>query len=126
GISFADFKSNVGLFKTPGGIFWLNPNLLDITRNAAGYVTTSKIKAGLLAAPTPGTFGNFPVNSLSGHRYVNYDVSLTKRLPITERVRLEMKAKFLNILNHPNFIIPTQNVDSTTFGMITSQRGIAR
>ncbi|PYS41834.1 MAG: hypothetical protein DMF71_10555, partial [Acidobacteria bacterium] len=104
GISFADFKNNVGLFKTAGGVFFINPNILDITYNAAGKVATSKIKAGLITAPAPGTFGNFPINSLDGPRYFNFDFSVTKRIPITERVRFEIKATAINILNHPNFI----------------------
>jgi Carboxypeptidase regulatory-like domain/TonB dependent receptor len=126
GISFADFKKNVGIFKTPAGVFFINPNLLDITLNAAGHAATSKLKAGLMAAPAPGTFGNFPVNSLSGPKYFNLDMSLIKRIPITETVRFELKVTAINILNHPNFVYGTQNFDSTTFGLITAQRGNSR
>ena len=135
GISFEDFKKNVGLFKTPAGVFFINPAILDITTNAAGKVTTSKLKAGLMSAPAPGTFGNFPVNSLSGPKYFNLDMSLIKRIPITERVRFELKVTAINILNHPNFIFPNTatggttnaiNFDSTTFGLITFQRGNSR
>jgi Carboxypeptidase regulatory-like domain/TonB dependent receptor len=135
GISYQDFKNNVGIFKTPAGVFFINPNLLDITTNAAGHVATSKLKAGLMTAPAPGTFGNFPVNSLSGPKYFNLDMSLIKRIPITETVRFELKVTAINILNHPNFIFPATatggttnaiNFDSTTFGLITFQRGNSR
>src|SRR5215471_5716149 len=135
GITFDQFKKNVGLFKTPGGIFFINPNLLDITRNPNGTVKTSTLKAGLMTAPAPGTFGNFPVNSLSGPRYFNLDMSIIKRIPITERVRFELKVTAINVLNHPNFIFPATatggttnaiNFDSTTFGLVTFQRGNSR
>jgi hypothetical protein len=126
GISFTDFKNNVGLFKVPSGVFFVNPNILDITYNSAGKVATSKLKAGLMTAPAPGTFGNFPVNSLTGPNYFDLDISVTKRIPITERVRFEIKATFINILNHPNFVVANQNFDSTTFGLITTQRGNPR
>jgi hypothetical protein len=135
GISFADFKKNVGLFKTPGGIFFINPNLLDLTRDASGKVTTSKLKAGLMTAPAPGTFGDFPVNSLSGPSYFQLDMSLIKRIRITERVRFELKATAINILNHPTFVFPVNstgggtnalNFDSTTFGLVTVQRNTSR
>ncbi len=126
GISFADFKNNVGLFKTPAGVFFINPAILDITLNSAGKVATSKLKAGLMTAPAPGTFGNFPVNSLDGPQYFNFDFSVTKRIPFTERVRFEIKATAINILNHPNFVFGTQNFDSTAFGLVTTQRGNAR
>ncbi len=135
GISFADFKKNVGLFKTPGGIFFINPNLLDLTRDASGKVTTSKLKAGLMTAPAPGTFGDFPVNGLSGPKYFQLDMSVIKRIRITERVRFELKATAINILNHPAFIFPVNstgggtnvlNFDSTTFGLVTVQRNTSR
>ncbi len=126
GISFADFKSNVGLYKDPRGVFFINPNLLNITVNAAGKATGSTLKTGLLTAPAPGTFGNFPVNSLDGPKYFDFDFSVTKRIPITERVRFEIKSTFINVLNHPNFIYGTQNFDATTFGLITTQRGTVR
>jgi hypothetical protein len=131
GINFEEFKKNVGLFFDKGGVFFVNPAILDITYNAAGKVATSKLKPGLMTAPAPGTFGNFPVNSLSGPNYFNLDISVTKRIPITERVKFEVKVTAINILNHANFVFPgnnvsNQNFDSTTFGLITTQRGTAR
>jgi len=139
GITFEEFKKNLGLFFDKGGVFFINPALLDITYFTSGpnigKVATSKLKPGLMSAPAPGTFGNFPVNSLSGPSYVNLDLSVTKRIPITERVSFEIKATAINILNHPNFVFPVgntgnfvqnQNFDSTTFGLITGQRGTAR
>ncbi|MGB7209885.1 MAG: hypothetical protein WBD27_14585, partial [Pyrinomonadaceae bacterium] len=126
GISFEEFKKNVGLFKTPGGVLFINPDLLDITYTPAGKIATSRLKAGLLGSPAPGTFGNFPLNSLNGPSYFNLDVSVTKRIPITERVRFEIKLTSINVLNYANFIYGAQNFDSTTFGLITTQRGDAR
>jgi hypothetical protein len=126
GITFNDFKKNTGLFFDKGGVFFVNPALLDITYNSAGKVATSKLKAGLMTAPAPGTFGNFPVNSLNGPNYWNLDMSVTKRIPITETVKLEFKATAINIFNHPNFVFGSQNFDSTTFGLVTTQRGTAR
>jgi hypothetical protein len=88
-----------------------------------------------MAAPAAGTFGNFPVNGLDGPSYFNFDLSFTKRLRITERVRFELKGTAINILNHPNFIFPALatgvgtnviNFDSTSFGRVTAQRGGSR
>ena len=126
GISFEDFKKNVGLFKTPGGILFINPDILDLTFNSAGKIATSRLKSGLMSSPAPGTFGNFPVNSLDGPQYWNFDFSLIKRIPITEKVRLEFKVTAINILNHANFIYGTTSFDSSTFGLITTQRGGSR
>jgi hypothetical protein len=126
GITFDEFRNNVGLFRDRGGVFFINPALLDITYNAAGKVQTSRLKPGLMTAPAPGTFGNFPVNSINGPSYFNFDLSVTKRIPITEGIRFEFKATAINVLNHPNFVYGGQNFDSTTFGLVTTQRGTAR
>lgn len=123
GISFEEFKKNVGLFKTPAGVFFINPAILDITLDKKNKVATSQLKPGLMTAPSPGTFGNFPVNSLNGPNYFNFDLSVTKRIPLAERVRFEIKVTAINVLNHPNFVFGNQNFDSTTFGLITTQRG---
>src|SRR5204862_7696749 len=124
--SFEEFKKNVGLFRTPTGVYFINPAILNIVTNSAGQFVSSQIKPGILAAPAPGVFGNFPINSLNGPHYFDIDMSLVKRIPITERVKGELKTTFLNILNNPNFVYATQNFDSTSFGRITSQSGNPR
>ncbi len=126
GITFEEFKQNLGLFFDKGGVLFVNPKLLDITYNSAGKIATSRLKPGLMAAPAPGTIGNFPVNSLSGPNYFNLDISVTKRIPITETVKFEFKVTAINILNHANFTYGGSAFDSTAFGLITAQRGTAR
>jgi hypothetical protein len=126
GMSFEEFKKNLGVFRTPTGVYFINPDLLTITTNAAGAFESSSPRPGLFAVPAPGTFGNFPINSLSGPRYFNIDASLVKRIPITERVKGELKTTFINVLNNPNFVYNTQDFDSTNFGRITAQSGSPR
>jgi hypothetical protein len=126
GISFADFKKDVGLFKVPGGTLFINPAILDLTFNSAGKITSSKLKAGYMSAPAPGTFGNFPYLSINGPQYFNLDMSLTKRIPITERVRFEFKVTALNLLNRAEFNYGNTAFDSTQFGVITTQKNTSR
>ncbi|HSD45560.1 MAG TPA: TonB-dependent receptor [Pyrinomonadaceae bacterium] len=126
GISFEEFKKNIGIFRHATGVYFINPELLNITTNAAGQFVSSTIKPGLLSAPAPGVFGNFPINSLNGPRYFNIDASLVKRIPITETVKGELKTTFINLLNNPNFIYNGQAFDSTSFGRITGTSGNSR
>jgi hypothetical protein len=126
GMTFEEFKNNVGIFRTPGGVFWFNPDLLDITLSpTTGRVLTSTLKPGLLGQPAPGTFGNFPMNSIDSGKYYNIDMSVTKRFPISERVSFELKTTFINILNNPNFIYGNTQFDATNFGRITATFGTA-
>jgi hypothetical protein len=56
----------------------------------------------------PGTrhFGNLRRTSLRGLPYKNWDVSFYKNTKITDRVDLQLRAEFFNIVNHPNFASP--------------------
>ncbi|MFN0138910.1 MAG: carboxypeptidase regulatory-like domain-containing protein [Pyrinomonadaceae bacterium] len=127
GITFEEFKKNIGVFRRPEGIYFINPDLLNITTNTTtGRFVSSTLKPGLLGAPAPGTFGNFPLNSLNGPNFFNVDMSLVKRIPVTETVRLELKTTLINALNHPSFVYNGNAFDSTSFGLITSQSGSQR
>jgi hypothetical protein len=121
GISFAEFKKNLGVFRTPVGVFFVNPAILNIvTDPITGKFVSSSLKPGLLGAPAPGTFGNFPLNGLSGPHYFNLDLAVVKRWSVTERLKVELKTTLINALNHANFVYGTQNFDATNFGQITT------
>ncbi len=126
GMTFEEFKKNVGVFRTPAGVFWFNPDQLNITLNAQGRVATSTIKPGILAQPAAGAFGNFPLNSINAGTFFNLDSSVTKRFPIREGMTFEIKTTFINILNNANFTYGTTQFDSTSFGRITGTTGSQR
>jgi len=56
----------------------------------------------------PGTqhFGSLGRNSLIGPAYRNFDLSIFKTTPISEQVKVELRAEIFNIFNHPNFSSP--------------------
>lgn len=126
GVTFDQFKKFFGLFKTPAGVFFVDPSILNITTNSTGQFVSSTLKPGFLKAPEPGTFGNFPINSLNGPRFFNLDLSVTKRLRVQERITLELKTTFINALNHANFVFGTQTFDDEAFGRINSTSGSER
>jgi len=51
-------------------------------------------------------FGNLGRNALHGPQFKQWDFSLYKTTAISERVNLQLRAEFFNILNHPNFANP--------------------
>jgi hypothetical protein len=57
----------------------------------------------VMTPPSPGQFGSMGRNVVYGPDYVNLDFSVIKTFTYRERVRLELRGEFFNILNHPNF-----------------------
>jgi hypothetical protein len=124
GASFQDIENAVGIFKTSDGVFFFDPNMLNITRNSAGQFTGATLKPGLLAAPAPGAFGNFPRNSINGPGYSQVDLSLTKRTRVYEKADVEFKFNLINAFNHANFAFSSLNFDAANFGRISATRGV--
>ncbi|PYT18380.1 MAG: hypothetical protein DMG59_04500 [Acidobacteria bacterium] len=50
-------------------------------------------------------------------------MGFAKDFPIRERLRLKFEGSFSNLPNHPNLNDPGTNVQSSSFGRITSARG---
>jgi hypothetical protein len=60
--------------------------------------------------------GNTPRNSFRGPNYFDTDLTLQKDFHATERIMFSLGASAYNVLNHPNFDIPINNVHSGLFG----------
>jgi hypothetical protein len=56
--------------------------------------------------PAAGSVGNVGRNSASGTNFWDFDMGVLKVFSINERFRLQFRAEFFNILNHPNFENP--------------------
>jgi hypothetical protein len=62
-------------------------------------------------------FGQSLRNVYRGPGQENFDFSVTKFIPITERQKLEFRTEFFNIFNHTNFANPV-GVYGSTFGQV--------
>jgi len=63
------------------------------------YISGSTV----LTPPANGTFGDMGRNIFRGPDFTNWDFSVSKSTRLGERVTLQLRAEFFNILNHPNF-----------------------
>jgi hypothetical protein len=66
--------------------------------------------------PKTGTFGNVGRNTMTGPGMHNWDVSLSKRMPVSEGKTLQFRAEVFNIANHPQFALPDADASSAQFG----------
>lgn len=68
--------------------------------------------------------GNLGRNIFRGPFQTNHDLSLTKITRITERINIEFRAEFFNILNHPAFQSPQAAGGSLgNYGLVDVQSG---
>jgi hypothetical protein len=109
GPQFASVRPGVPLYShdpipgitQPGTMQWLNP---------AAFVSTVDPSTGACAggdSPQTCQIGNLGRNVLRGPQFFWTDLYLTKRLALTERLSLRLDGQFFNLLNHPNFALPT-------------------
>ena len=61
-------------------------------------------------APATGTYGNVSRDALTGPGLSELDFSAAKTSTITERIHLQFRAEFFNILNHTNLSTPNEVV----------------
>jgi hypothetical protein len=70
------------------------------------------------AASAQHDYGNIARNAFRGPGYFDTDLTLNKTFAIRERLRLLIGANAFNILNHPNFDLPANNIAGGNFGTI--------
>jgi hypothetical protein len=87
--------------------------------NLAGH-TPCLTTADFATAATQTDWGNTKPNSFRGPGFFSISSQLGKSIPVTEGTHFEIGADAYNLLNHPNFGLPTSDVNSGSFGLITS------
>jgi len=77
--------------------------------------------------PAAFTFGNSGRNSLRADWFKNFDVSLFRDFPFTEKIKLQFQAAAFNVTNTPTWGIPVNDLNNPKqFGSITSTRSTQR
>jgi hypothetical protein len=105
--------SNPCTGRTRTGNFWFNPG----TVTCLGFPSSGTA----IANAALRTYGSLPRNAFRGPGRTNLDLAISKMTPlIGERLKMEFKAEFFNILNHTEFANPSTNVASSLFGQITT------
>jgi len=63
--------------------------------------------------PQPGTFGNLGRWALHGPSLNQFDLTLQKRFAITEKINIEFRSEFYNLLNRANFANPPARLNDS-------------
>ena len=74
--------------------------------------------------PASGTYGNVSRDALTGPPLSSLDFSATRSAHLTERLGLQFRAEFFNILNHTNLLTPNPVVYSSATSGISPTAGL--
>jgi hypothetical protein len=116
------------------GVTYLNGLTIVTDPQVAGLSSTlqptSTLKAiasssgtPLLVNALPGALGALGFGTLTGPGAYRLDMNLVKRFKISERFNAQVGIVGQNVLNHEVFSAPSLNINSTSFGRITSSAG---
>jgi hypothetical protein len=124
-------KVGNGVIYFPGATQTADPQVAGIAAGAANgnlqaLSTLRSISINgtpALINAAPGSVGGLAYGSLNGPGGFRLDFNLLKRIKLTERFTMELRATATNLTNSPVFGSPQININSTTFGHITGDAG---
>src|SRR3984957_6487444 len=100
------------------------PNLVSgANPNAApsgGRTPSQWFNTANFTAPASLTQGNLADNTNYGPPLRNFDLSIFKDFPFTERIRMQFRTEIFNLTNTPQYNFPNSSYGSSTFGQVTS------
>jgi hypothetical protein len=119
GITAQQIQEMLHIRKMPNGQVFYFPASLIASNGAAN-------SAFIRSCSTPGQLCERPF--LYGPMFYRADISVIKNFKITERIKLQYRAEFLNAFNNINFFfpgnettsVPSTTITTTSFGRVTN------
>jgi hypothetical protein len=108
--AFVNGQSTPALFRpdqVSGQPVWLNDH------NAPGG---KELNPAAFAIPSAFGQGSEGRNNIRGFPLLEMDLAVRRQFNITEKVRLQFRAEGFNIINHPNFGNPLNNIGTCSLG----------
>jgi hypothetical protein len=100
----------------------VGPVVIQNPRQAGPNGANTYFLPGAFTSAILGTFGNSNRRFFHGPGLVNTDFGISKRVPLTESMAIEVRGEFFNLFNHTQFNPPNGNFSSSLFGVITNAR----
>jgi hypothetical protein len=103
----------VGDWRTVPGGQSASPVFVNGVYQSGGWINRAAF------APRVGLIGNVGRNLIEMPGTQNFNLSLMKRVQLTEKFRMQLRGEVFNLFNHPNFRTLVTNFNASNFGALT-------
>jgi len=122
-LTAGQIKSLLGVYKKGSTVYGINPSAINPSNGegvAADAIPFAPFAGEAFTNPGPGQVGILSPFFFTGPKFFDLDFAVTKDTRIHERLVLQFRTSFFNLFNTVNFSNPQGNINSTTFGQISS------
>ncbi len=121
-LSANEIKSLLGVYKVEDKIYWIDPKIIGTDGRAVGpdNQANSGFAGQVFFNPKAGEVGNLPILAFDGPSQFRIDMALSKMISLPGRYRVELKGEAFNLTNTPSFFRGDIDINSVTFGRLTS------
>jgi hypothetical protein len=120
GNGFVQYFPSLTTQRAPVPNFGGDATLPGVFTNQVVVDSTGRI---VLQNPAPGTTGNLAQRIFQGPANMRFDAAISKRVRIGESKSFTLRADAVNFLNHPVWGNPNTDINSASFGRITTATG---
>jgi hypothetical protein len=89
-------------WKSTPGLVYINSNCFKVPM-ATPEIASQCVPFSKVVASCANLLGNAGRNSIVGPGLFNFDLSAYKNFKISERIKVQFRAEFFNVLNHPSY-----------------------
>jgi hypothetical protein len=106
------------------GYFWFDPGSFSYAQCPPAPTTCQPSStmfpndSQAVSDPAVRTYGTLPRNYFRGPGVFNINLAFSKTTSLTDRLNMETRADFFNLLNHTEYLTPNTNISSPTFGQL--------
>jgi hypothetical protein len=124
-LSVDEIRKMLGIYKTADGrLYWIDPKVIDSATGrgvgADNLGNSATFPGQVFFNPGSGGVGTLPILAFDGPPQFRVDIALSKRVRMGNRYALEFKGEAFNLFNQPSFFRGDMDINSATFGRLTS------
>lgn len=105
-----------GIVIRPNAVPGVSAELTRSQRSGDRFFNTAAF-----SLPAAFTLGNLGRNTVTGPGLFDMDFGLARNIQVREYIRIQLRAEFFNLFNHPNYNIVDRIINGPSFGRVLSQ-----